>query len=424
MNKKIIIVLSILVIISLVLTYPYIMKWIDNIKINKEINLVYSYIDNKTKYNDIVNNITYDYVKEVLSDMNNAKINDSLIDNLSNKDELGNILKSYDEKKNTVLEYKNKEISDRFDKNKIDDYYDKIINELDNRYEIIKLLSDNKKLWNIDNNELVFNKRKIFNEFLKYSFPSKLVSDDKGPVITANDISITKGDKLDIESKIKCVDEVDDDVNCEINGSYDVNKTGSYNIKISAKDMSGNTSEKNIKIIVKEKNSNKKPYLVHVIRNHNVVIVYGLDDKNNYTKIVKVFVCSVGRNNWTPTGTFTISDRAKWGKMAGGVYAQYYIRITGSYLFHSVPYFTKNKGDLEWEEYNKLGSAASLGCVRLAVKDEKWLYDNLPKGTTVKIFDGNLPSGVTKPTAIKIDKDSPNKGWDPTDPDKNNPWNK
>ena len=89
-----------------------------------------------------------------------------------------------------------------------------------------------------------------------------------------------------------------------------------------------------------------------------------------------------------------------------------------------IPYFTKNKGDLEWEEYNKLGSAASLGCVRLAVKDEKWLYDNLPKGTTVKIFDGSLPSGVTKPTAIKIDKDSPNKGWDPTDPDKNNPWNK
>ena len=41
-----------------------------------------------------------------------------------------------------------------------------------------------------------------------------------------------------------------------------------------------------------------------------------------------------------------------------------------------------------------------------------------------KIYDGTLPKGVSKPTAPKIDGTSPNKGWDPTDPDPNNPWNK
>ena len=40
----------------------------------------------------------------------------------------------------------------------------------------------------------------------------------------------------------------------------------------------------------------------------------------------------------------------------------------------------------------------------------------------VKIYDGNLPKGVSKPSGIKINSDSPNKGWDPTDPDKKNPW--
>ena len=63
-----------------------------------------------------------------------------------------------------------------------------------------------------------------------------------------------------------------------------------------------------------------------------------------------------------------------------------------------------------------------MGCIRLAVGDVKWIFDNCPVGTTVKIYDGNIPNGVVKPTPIRIDGTSPNRGWDPTDPDKNNPW--
>ena len=60
----------------------------------------------------------------------------------------------------------------------------------------------------------------------------------------------------------------------------------------------------------------------------------------------------------------------------------------------------------------------------MTVADVKWIYDNCDKGMTVKIYDGNLPEGVKKPSAPKIDTNSSNKGWDPTDPDSNNPWNK
>ena len=54
----------------------------------------------------------------------------------------------------------------------------------------------------------------------------------------------------------------------------------------------------------------------------------------------------------------------------------------------------------------------------------KWIFDNISDGTTVRIYDGSLPSGVTKPSAQKISSSSNNKGWDPTDPDPNNPWRK
>ena len=109
--------------------------------------------------------------------------------------------------------------------------------------------------------------------------------------------------------------------------------------------------------------------------------------------------------------------------MYGGVYGQYTTRIVGSILFHSVPYFSTDKSTLWWQEYNNLGIARSMGCVRLTVQDSKWIYDNCPTGTTVTVVDKELPPGVTKPEAPKIDPESPNRGWDPTDPDPANPWN-
>ena len=78
---------------------------------------------------------------------------------------------------------------------------------------------------------------------------------------------------------------------------------------------------------------------------------------------------------------------------------------------------------MEYLEYNKLGNGASAGCVRLAAIDAKWIYDNISSGTVVKIYDSDeLPPGVVKPTAIKIDENDVRRGWDPTDPDPSNPW--
>lgn len=168
--------------------------------------------------------------------------------------------------------------------------------------------------------------------------------------------------------------------------------------------------------------SDNMPYYITVNRTQNVVIIYGKDDSGEYTVPLKAMVCSVGTDGKTPTGTYQISDKYTWGWLAGGVCGQYATRITGPYLFHSVPYFSYNKGDLEYEEYNKLGSPASLGCVRLAVIDVKWIFDNCPKGTTVTIYDSDDPEPLPTPDPIRIDVNDSRRGWDPTDPDPANPW--
>lgn len=164
------------------------------------------------------------------------------------------------------------------------------------------------------------------------------------------------------------------------------------------------------------------PYYIRINRKQNCVTVYALDEEGVYTVPYKAMVCSTGLYNATPLGTFQISDKYLWRELYGGVYGQYATRIHGGVLFHSVPYYKKAKNTLCTEKYNKLGQQASMGCVRLTTKDAKWIADNCPTGTTVEIYDDDNPGPLGKPQAEKLDSGDPKKGWDPTDPDAENPW--
>lgn len=164
------------------------------------------------------------------------------------------------------------------------------------------------------------------------------------------------------------------------------------------------------------------PYYIKINRKQNCITVYTSDENGEYTVPYKAMICSTGLYNATPRGTFHLSTKYLWRELYGKVYGQYATRITGGVLFHSVPYYKKSKSALCTEKYNKLGQQASMGCVRLTVEDAKWIADNCPSGTTVEIYDNDDPGPLGKPEAAHIDTDSPNKGWDPTDPDVENPW--
>lgn len=173
---------------------------------------------------------------------------------------------------------------------------------------------------------------------------------------------------------------------------------------------------------VTPKTETKNPYYIKINYTQNVVTIYGKDDKGDYTKPIKAMVCSTG--SATPTsGTYKMSYKYRWLALYGGVYGQYCTRIVGHILFHSVPYLENgNQGSLEYWEYDKLGTSASAGCIRLTVQDAKWIYDNCKSGTEVEFYSDSNPGPLGKPTAQKISGDETVRGWDPTDPDAKNPW--
>lgn len=161
-------------------------------------------------------------------------------------------------------------------------------------------------------------------------------------------------------------------------------------------------------------------YSIKVNRQMNCVTVYTYDSKGKYTIPVRAMVCSCGLNGGTILGDFKIYFQKEWNALLNDVYGHYVSGISGNYLFHSVPYYSTDENKLETEEYNKLGSDGSLGCVRLAVADSKWIYENCPVGTPVTIYDDSNPGPLGKPESMHIA--DLNNGWDPTDDDKNNPY--
>ena len=169
-------------------------------------------------------------------------------------------------------------------------------------------------------------------------------------------------------------------------------------------------------------NSNSK-YYIKVNNAANVVTVYTKDADGNYTVPVKAMICSTGTA--TPkSGVYSIKTKWTWGYLFGNVWGHYTTKIVGNILFHSVPYLSADPSTLEYWEYDKLGTSASMGCVRLKVADAKWIFDNMPYGTPVEFYSDSNPGPLGKPGTQKISGNEQCRGWDPTDPDSRNPWNK
>lgn len=80
------------------------------------------------------------------------------------------------------------------------------------------------------------------------------VEDTIVPVIRgARNKRITVGDKLDLLSGISAMDEVEGELTLQSEGDVDVNRAGTYPVKVYAVDANGNKAEAEFSVIVKEK---------------------------------------------------------------------------------------------------------------------------------------------------------------------------
>jgi lipoprotein-anchoring transpeptidase ErfK/SrfK len=291
----------------------------------------------------------------------------------------------------------------------------------------------------IDKNCVVYLKYERFGKLSEIPYVFKIDNIDKiGPEIidistVPTDSSVTINvEAIDLNSTTLTyyfkIDLDSDYISTGSKNSYTFNNLttdDTYTIYIKVADEFGNESEAVTDAVISSisQTVEKKLYHFKVNISANTVTVYDKDENGKYTKPIKAMICSTGKA--TPkSGTYKTSASYRWLTLLGGVYGQYAVRIHGSILFHSVPYLDMYPDTLEYEEFDKLGTTASAGCVRLAVKDAKWIYDNAKIGSSVEFYsDSKNPGPLGKPTAQKISSNRTKRNWDPTDPDQRNPWN-
>ncbi len=162
------------------------------------------------------------------------------------------------------------------------------------------------------------------------------------------------------------------------------------------------------------------PYYIEVDKANQVVRVYERGD-GSYTHLVRRMICSTGTWNTNfSNNLYSLNGSRMVWCLAGDRqhYMQYATRIHGPYMFHSVPTHKRSADTTVVDYYNRLGTKASGGCVRLLCADAKWIYENVPAGTYVLVTEGTRNAAEYGAVSAP-----PIRGtWDPTDDNPDNPY--
>ncbi|MEY8001340.1 peptidoglycan-binding protein [Clostridium sp. Mt-5] len=110
-------------------------------------------------------------------------------------------------------------------------------------------------------------------------------------------------------------------------------------------------------------------------------MVYIFNGSSGKWKLINSFQCASGTGG-TPTvkGHFFVGIKGPQFESQNGVILKYFTQFQGNYLFHSVLF--DKRGNLV---DGTLGRSASHGCIRLALENAKYIYDNVPIGSGILI---------------------------------------
>jgi len=176
-----------------------------------------------------------------------------------------------------------------------------------------------------------------------------------------------------------------------------------------------------------------------MVLNAQLLHVYRRNSKGEPTEHIRTILVSSGvdKNSCvTPLGKFMILDNnlissaksrwmhftQEWAQYTSRLYyitSQSSTGMTGyntGFLFHSELYRAADPTRLIVDEFNTLGYPRSHGCIRMQVKDAKWIYENARAGSIVEIVDGVADPATwaaLKPALLPTGTD-----YDPTDPAK------
>ena len=169
----------------------------------------------------------------------------------------------------------------------------------------------------IGNYQIEYNIKNSFLHVDKTIYRNVLVKDTTAPKLTVEgekEETIYVGDKFKTP-KYTAEDNYDGDItdSVKVDSNVNTSKIGTYTVKYSVKDSSGNESTEKIEVKVKKK---KNPYIVVSISKQTLKYY-------EYDRLVLSSNIVTGINGKTPTGTFKILNKARNIVLKGEDYASF-----------------------------------------------------------------------------------------------------
>ena len=201
-------------------------------------------------------------------------------------------------------------------------------------------------------------------------------------------------------------------------GSYDRNGFRTK-IKVTAKYKNGyryfyDWNDNIIKDHVTDFLKKNPRYQIRTNTHQCVTTVYAADDNGEFNTPVRAWLCSPGIGRSTATGVWNLGEKYRYRPLLYGTNSQWAVRIHDEILFHTCPYRVYGTNNtLDVAEYNKLGTRASHGCIRMQCEAVQWISLHCPEGTEVVIYESDDPGGFGKPELEPLPSWHT---WDPTDP--------
>lgn len=191
-----------------------------------------------------------------------------------------------------------------------------------------------------------FGKIKIYNYYVN-------VVDEDAPVISFNDnLSTTVGSQIDLLKDVNVSDNSNEDITVTIEGEYDFNKEGSYELYYVAKDSSGNEK--------------KEKFILNVTKKKEVVVT----PVNN----VSYFTTSKGFNGFTKNGITYID---------GVLIVNKTYSIPNTYYPGGLTSETKKNMSNMFADASSIGLNIYLSSGFRSYSDQKYIYNNYVS------YDGN-----------------------------------
>lgn len=152
-------------------------------------------------------------------------------------------------------------------------------------------------------------------------------------------------------------------------------------------------------------------YYIRISIAKHTLVVYQLDDNNEFTIPVKAFKVALGPKV-APAKT-AISEKSLWRKITDIYYVRYSSRLDNAEYLSSATYYSQSDYNLNPGSYNVIGNNVTEGSILMTCANAKWIYENCGTKTTVEIVeDFDISSAIN---VEEINRIADNAYRDPTD---------